>query len=310
MLDPIDVKLQLRNSEFKQFKYSLKEWEQMAKAGGYNHEMNLEYYKSRITRLQALQVQVSYIMAKYTNSEQSEFKELLDGIYNDTYYRNIYTIQQAQGKFTADFAHIDKAKMEAILNSGWSGSNFSKRLWKDSVEKLPEILTSSLFRGIATGYSTERLVKLARVNLRNFSDYQIHRLVVTEAAYITEQAALDSYEQTGVEKVEWLATLESHICEVCAKLDGKIFEISKAERCPLHPYCRCTLALWYKELEDIKLTRWSRNPATEKGDFIDDISYGDWLSKVNENHAVTKARNSESDKRQYNNWKNTGVKLP
>ncbi|MCT1195267.1 hypothetical protein EFL90_11570 [Lactococcus lactis] len=279
-IDPLEAKKQLRGADLQNFKYSRDEWERMAKAGGYDHEMNLEYYKSRVSRLQALQAQVTSIMGKQTSGDVNKLSDTLKDTYSDTYYRSIYNVQQAKWKVSANFAHVDENKLDSIIRSGWSGANFSQRLWGNATKLLPQALSESLFRGISLGYGNDKLVKMARVKLQDFSENQIHRLVITETAHITEQAGLNSYKESGVEKVEWLATLESHTCDQCRALDGKVFELKKAEKPPVHPYCRCTLAPWYKELEEISTTRWSRDPETGKGKFVKDMSYEQWQERV------------------------------
>lgn len=283
-IDPIDAKKLLKGSELKDFKYSLAEWERMAKQGGFNHEMDLEYYRSRVSRLQALQLQVTGLMGKQTSGDVKSLEGLLKGSYNDTYYRNIYNSQAVKGKFSSNFAHVDDKKLNAVIHSGWKGSNFSTRLWGNAARTLPKTLSETLFRGIALGYGPDRLTQMARVKLKDFAENQIHRLVTTEAAHIVEQATLDSYKEIGLEKYEYLATLESHTCEVCGKLDGQVIEVSKQDTGtnypPIHPYCRCTTVPWDKWFEENDIKRWSRNEETGKGESIDDISYNKWKEDV------------------------------
>ncbi|MDG6130823.1 minor capsid protein [Lactococcus formosensis] len=283
-IDPIDAKKLLKGSELKDFKYSLAEWERMAKQGGFNHEMDLEYYRSRVSRLQALQLQVTGLMGKQTSGDVKSLEGLLKGSYNDTYYRNIYNSQAVKGKFSSNFAHVDDKKLNAVIHSGWKGSNFSTRLWGNATHTLPNALSETLFRGIALGFGPDRLTQMARVKLKDFSENQIHRLVTTEAAHIVEQATLDSYKEIGLEKYEYLATLESHTCEVCGKLDGQVLEVSKQETGtnypPIHPYCRCTTVPWDKWFEENDIKRWSRNEETGKGKSIDDMSYSKWKEDV------------------------------
>lgn len=55
---------------------------------------------------------------------------------------------------------------------------------------------------------------------------QIHRLVITEVIHIEEQATAKSYEESGIEEYEYMATLESYNCDVCGHLDDEIFKLS------------------------------------------------------------------------------------
>ena len=47
------------------------------------------------------------------------------------------------------------------------------------------------------------------------------RLARTEASFILNQAAADSYKELGVEQYEFLGTLDSRTCGHCGGLDGK-----------------------------------------------------------------------------------------
>lgn len=84
-----------------------------------------------------------------------------------------------------------------------------------------------------------------------------------------------------------MATLESHTCEVCARLDGKIFKMSKKKEginYPLiHPHCRCTTVPHIKDLPDVK-ERWMRDPETGKGKLIKSMSFDEWKDMINREH--------------------------
>ena len=74
------------------------------------------------------------------------------------------------------------------------------------------------------------------------SEKQAYRLIVTESARMDNQALLDQYKAMGVEKFEFLATLDNRTSEICRSMDGLVFNIEDAQIGlnvpPLHPYCR------------------------------------------------------------------------
>ncbi len=72
-------------------------------------------------------------------------------------------------------------------------------------------------------------------------------LVRTEVINAHAEAALNLYEQAGVEgvsaDVEFLATNDNVVCPECQDLDGKTFTIDEARGViPVHPNCRCSWA--------------------------------------------------------------------
>ena len=66
-------------------------------------------------------------------------------------------------------------------------------------------------------------------------------LVRTEMAHIETQAARDRYKNYGVDKVKVLVDTDSRTCDVCAKLEGKEFDINAKMPIPVHPNCRCCI---------------------------------------------------------------------
>lgn len=151
-ISPLQAKKLLRGNDLKEWKYSLSQWEEMAKNGNYEHELNLEYYKSRVSRLKELEFQIATIMASPTNDEIPYLEELLGDTYKDSYYRTIFTRQMQTGSINGNFSRISENNLNAFVRNGWKGSNFSERIWKNSTKILPKVLSESLFRGTALGY--------------------------------------------------------------------------------------------------------------------------------------------------------------
>lgn len=55
---------------------------------------------------------------------------------------------------------------------------------------------------------------------------------------VVDKATLQAYKDMGVEKVRWVAELDSRTCKVCRQRNGKIYELSKFPTKP-HYNCRC-----------------------------------------------------------------------
>ncbi|MCW0953199.1 minor capsid protein [Weissella ceti] len=244
----------LKGQDKKTWNNTLDEWERKSLEGGYDQELNLEYYRSRVSRLQALEGQISNIMAEHTAPEVERMKEQLSSTYKETYHQTTYNTQQQTNNFSGDFAKLNSDQLAKVVSKPWAGSNFSKRLWGNMTQQLPNKLAKTLSRGVLLGHGVDRMVKDSRVVFKNASSRDIHRLITTEFAHIAEQATLDSYHDTGIEKYEYMATLESRTCDYCRGLDGKVFDTKKQETGvnypPMHPHCRCTTAPWFAELGD------------------------------------------------------------
>lgn len=72
----------------------------------------------------------------------------------------------------------------------------------------------------------------------------VERLLRTEVNYTLNQATLDGYKDAKVEKYKFDATLDSRTSQICAELNGEVFEVNKSavgvNYPPMHPRCRST----------------------------------------------------------------------
>ena len=245
----------------------------------------LEYYKSRIFRLQQLHEQMVEFSKKYGIAEQLRMQKGLAKQYQNSYYLDAYSKYRATGQLDIKLNHFNEQQLENIVYRPWKGSDFSKRIWKEYTEVLPDELTDALLRGTLFGYSPSKVVRMMRDRFQKVSERDLHRLVITEMGHAAEEATAQFYKDSDIEQYQYLATLESHTCDQCAHLDERIFNVKdKKERInyPLiHPYCRCTTVPYDKDLPDIE-TRWSRDPKTGKGTYVyrNALSYRDW-KKIN-----------------------------
>ena len=57
---------------------------------------------------------------------------------------------------------------------------------------------------------------------------------------VVDKATLKAYKDMGVEKVRWIAELDSKTCKTCRSRDGKIYNIDKVPA-KTHYACRCRL---------------------------------------------------------------------
>ena len=262
---------------------TLKEFKRKAKEGGFDKELDAEYFRSQLSRLENIDKQLTNLLSQYANSESDKLEHSLSNQFQQTYMHSIYLTQLEKAKLSSNFANINEYQVKAIVNKPWNGSNFSKRIWKNYTEVLPNELGDALLRGTVLGHSHQQVFKMMRQRIKDVEDYQLHRLVITEMGHIAEVATADAYKEEGVEKYQYLATLESHTCEECAHLDGEIFDLKDREdgvNYPLiHPYCRCTTVPYIEGLPD-KRTRWSRDPETGKGTYVDNMTFDQWKKAI------------------------------
>jgi hypothetical protein len=118
---------------------------------------------------------------------------------------------------------------------------------------------------------------------------------MTEEAYFNSLASADAFKALGVERYEFVATLDEHTCELCQPMDGKVFKLSErmvgVTAPPIHPNCRCVTVPWYDDAEllegadeefrkNLEGGRAARDTGSGKTiDVPGKMTYGEWKEK-------------------------------
>jgi SPP1 gp7 family putative phage head morphogenesis protein len=279
--------------------------------GKYNQELNNMSIRARITRYEALQKQIdAQIQLLYAIDYQYKGEELLKEVYSDSYYQTWFNIDQYHG-FHAEFAQISAGTVDELIRYPFDGASFSTRIWKQKdhmLQKLNESITTMLIQGRNPKTLTGEMSKTFGTK-----EYEAYRLLHTEGSFIIEQGTQAAYKEDGVEKYQWLATLDLKTCEHCQELDGKMFAVGKGivgkTLPPLHAFDRCTTVPAYDDEDLSEETRVARDPVTGGNYNVPaDMTYKEWNAKYIEGNpeaelAQKKLRNINQDKQQYESYK-------
>ena len=139
--------------------------------------------------------------------------------------------------------------------------------------------------GIALGYSVDKMSRQVRDRMDvNFSNAK--RLIRTESNYILSEATQQLYKDVGLEKYQFLATLDFRTSEICQSLDGKVFEVNKRQiglNCnPMHPNCRSTTIPYLEEYQDEDDTRLARDMDGKNYKVPANMDYKAWYESMSE----------------------------
>ncbi len=276
----------LRNISTKHWQLTLKQFEAKARAGGYDAELDAEYFRSRVARLQSLEKQLQFHTRSFANQQTTDMQQELTKQYDDTYMRTTFNIQAQKAQFTANFARFNEQQLKVAVSKPWApdGKDFSQRIWKNYTKELPSYLMDAVLRGTLLGYSPQRISKMFHARFQDIQRNNIHRLVISEMAHVAEEATAESYEENEIEKYQYMATLESHTCAVCGRLDGAIFKLSERKNGVnypiIHSRCRCTTVPYTDDLPETT-SRWYRDPETGKGKLVRNMKFDEWKKLVN-----------------------------
>lgn len=273
-------------------------------------ELEAPAYQARLERLRQLQNQLDLVMKEVYQQEKTFSTNFYTDLANEAYYRSMFEIQQKSG-YGFSFNHVSQKQIDSVLNMNWSGAHFSKRIWKNT-GGLTKALKEELLISLVTG-RTER--ETAQIIAEKFSQgaMAVRRLIRTESNFVSGELNFLAYEEAGIEKYKFLATLDLRTSKICRSLDGKIFLVS--ERCPgkncnpMHPWCRSTTVSFISEevLENMK--RRAYNPETRRTELVPaSMTYGEWYDKYVKGRTVAEVqekmiKNRSSDKKQYEQYK-------
>ena len=237
-------------------------------------------YKARISRLEQLQAQI-YAKAKLIYpKEELEQTMAYRGVINNSYYKAVYDTQMGTG-FNFAFSKIDKNTLNAILTEGWSGKNYSERIWGNTdilAESVSEIVGGAILSGQSIDKTTRQIDERFRVG-----KYYAERLVRTETNHFNNLADAMAYKDMGVEYYVFVATLDNRTSDICISMDNKKIAYKDMKEGvnypPLHVNCRSKTRGYVDEEVEKSLKRIAVNPNTGKTEHIDNISYENWIKQ-------------------------------
>ena len=218
--------------------------------------------------------------SKIEASKQTQKRDVPIEVWNDPDIRSTdYEFKELSTKYTKN-----------ILDSHWHGSNYSKRIWKDTealAKRLEELFTVESM----TGMSEFEMAKAIATEFdRSIGVAQ--RLIRTEANYMANQAKLKAWRDRGVKEYRLIAVLDLRTSEICHKKDGKIYLVSEAvvngeagTYPPFHPWCR-TVAVAIIGKRSLTGKRIAHDPISGKTITMEQReTYDDWMNKLKQRYS-------------------------
>lgn len=215
-------------------KNNLKSYRQLAKSIDYKEvkdgnaieihklrELRILGNKARLSRLEATKLEINAELEMLARKKEYMLTNHLEDVYEDTYYKTAYFESNITGTEKI-INKLDKSTINAAIKKVWvaDGKNFSDRIWTNTT-RLAQELTKDLTIAIITGKSNLAKDLTKRYNV---SIAQANRLVQTETSAIRNQATMKRYEDSGIDKYQVIATLDTHTSDICKTMDKKIFE--------------------------------------------------------------------------------------
>ncbi|CAG9620873.1 minor capsid protein [Sutcliffiella rhizosphaerae] len=265
-------------SDFKNI--DLKRFRAMSLSGNpeYQRILNATSYRVRISRLEALNLTVEMRMAELYGGtyglQTYTFSGLVD-VYQNSYYKTMFDVYKT-GYAAGTVKELSDRTMEEIMSYNWSGKEFSKRIWGHQ-EATRQSIRKELERSFAVGRSMQKTTS-SIMGITEVSRSRAEALVRTEANFFHNAAAQKGYVDSGIDRYEILATLDSRTSNICRGQDGKIYrekDYKPGETAPpFHVRCRSTTIPYFDESEYMEGEK-----RQSKDGLIESMTYEEWYNE-------------------------------
>lgn len=133
---------------------------------------------------------------------------------------------------------------QAVNNLAVTMGSHLHRYGEDFIQKAQGSVIESLVRGEGVRKAGARL---RRAHAQ--TTYNAERIVRTEFHQAHDLAVRTSYEASGIEYVQRIATMDDRVCGYCAARAGQVYRVEEAPA-SLHPHDRCYNLPWRPEWEE------------------------------------------------------------
>lgn len=244
-------------------------------------ELETPAYKARIDNLANVYGQLNSIVLPMIANERRKHIALYERLAEEAFYQTIFDLQQYSG-YGFNFKALDKKTIQKVLDTRWSGKNFSQAIW-DNTHALAESVKREILINLLTGRPL-REAQQAIDDEFGKGYNKARRLVRTESAYVCNQIQRESYKACGIEKYIYVAILDLKTSLICRGLDKKVFLVSEAavgvNYPPMHPWCRSTTIAYVSKDVLAKMKQSAIDPATGKRITVPgDMTYKEWYKK-------------------------------
>lgn len=319
----IDVNIAKAFLTGKETDITLKEYEKLVKEslekGNFEAERILQGWaaRERITRLDQMKLETDVIAKKLYEATENRLNSVLGKSGRESYLMSAYEIQKGLKNWSPIYSP-PASYFTALARQQYNGKDFSERLW-GHINDFSYIVHNVVETSVIHGYGVDKAVKLMAGEVVADRKH-IERLIRTEIAKVQEEATLESYQQNGVTKYRFLATLDLKTSKQCQNLDMKVFDLTKEQTFsvnyggkvgkvtytgkggivgvnypPMHPYCRSTTVPYVEDY--IPSSRTSKDPLTGKEKKVrGDMTYAEWYKEYVEDAPLGKWAEKHKDK--------------
>lgn len=201
-----------------------------------------QYSAGKVTKLEALYLEISYLHAKMGKELQGSFHDYLKNVAKEIYKKI---------RFGKSASSLNEKAIETILNLKWNGRNYSTAIWGE-VDKLAQDIKKALMDGFTYGKGPAEIARELRKKY-NVSRARAETIVRTDGTFVTNNATIQRFIDAGLTKYEFMAHIDDRTTKDCRGLNKQVFNIedfAPGENAPpMHYNCRSTIIPDADEIE-------------------------------------------------------------
>jgi len=178
---------------------------------------------------------------------------------------------------------------QVLINKPFDGRTLQQ--WFDRLQETTKArLVQEIQKGVTEGQTTAQIVRnIQGTRALKYKDgilattrAQTNAVVRSAVAHASNTAREEVFSANSefIKGVQWISTLDSRTCAICAPLDGKVYKIGEGVRPPIHVSCRCAITAVTKSYREMGIDIDDIPPSTRSsmnGQVPSDITYNQWL---------------------------------
>lgn len=204
--------------------------------------LNEQYKAGKVTRLEALQLDITYQLGKLAEELHQSF---------ESYLKEVAQYAYRKVAFGNSASTLNLPALKQLIETPFNGKNYSQSIW-GNVDDLAEDLRRLLIQSFIKGTNPNDLARELRKKY-NVAKGRAEAIVRTDGTNIINNATAKRYIEAGLTKYDFLAHIDSRTTETCKSLNGKTFELKDYQpgtnAPPMHVNCRSTIIPNDEELE-------------------------------------------------------------
>lgn len=237
-----EAKKRLMGEDLSDYRANAKKYFKMAeKDPELLKRLNEQYAAGKVTRLEALQLELTYQQGVLSGNLHNSF---------ETYLKKIadYAYKKIGGGLSA--STLNRPALEQLINMPWNGRNYSQAIWGNT-DELAKDLKDVLKKGFISGKGPADMARELRKKY-NVAKSRAETIVRTDGTNVINNATAKRYTNAGLTEYQFHAHIDDRTTQICKDLNTEIFLLSDFQpgknAPPMHYNCRSTIVPTDREL--------------------------------------------------------------